>query len=91
MKKDLIIQHYKNPKNWGEISNGALTKAENVSCGDSVNVYLEIVDGIISNAKFIGMGCSICLGTADILMDEIKGKEMNEIKNLPENINIFWM
>jgi len=33
---------------------------------------------------FKGMGCSICLGTTDILLDEIKGKTVEVVKNLPE-------
>jgi nitrogen fixation NifU-like protein len=86
MKKDLVIQHYKKPNNWGEISNGAFAKAENVSCGDSVVVYLKLENGVVNEAKFTGMGCSICLGTTDILLDIIKGKSVKEIKQFSKNL-----
>ncbi|MCK9368787.1 iron-sulfur cluster assembly scaffold protein [Candidatus Dojkabacteria bacterium] len=85
MKKDLIIQHYKKPGNWGDISNGLSSKTENVSCGDSVTVFLKVENGVLENAKYTGMGCSICLGSTDILIGDVKGKRVEDILKLTEN------
>ncbi len=54
----------------------------NLSCGDEIEIYLEVKDNKIKDAKFQAKGCAISIASADILLENIKNKSLNQIKNL---------
>ena len=81
--RELIIDHYKNPKNWGTISNSSKSEfMSNPSCGDEIKVDLIIKNNIINDFKFTGRGCAISIAATSLLSEEIIGKNINEIKNM---------
>lgn len=79
MNKQLIIERYKNPHNWSYELSGRRGHSINHSCGDEIYLSLEIRDRKVISGKYNGNGCSICLASADILIDNIQGKEIKEI------------
>lgn len=85
MNKELIIERYKNPHNWSEELYGNKGNSINHSCGDEIYLSLEIKDRKVISGKYNGNGCSICLASADILIDKIKGKEIKDILTLKES------
>jgi nitrogen fixation NifU-like protein len=85
MYRENILEHYKNPDHYGNLEDyNAVCNAHNPSCGDEIEIKLKIVKGKIKNAKFQAKGCAISLASADILLDNIKEKPLNEIKKLNE-------
>jgi nitrogen fixation NifU-like protein len=76
-----IIEHYKNPRNYGRLEDAHLfAKESNVICGDEVSVYLVLDDsGRVSKASFEGESCILCKASASILTEYIKGKTKEEI------------
>lgn len=85
--RDEILDHYKHPHNFGVLS-GATNTAHgtNPSCGDSVEIYLLVKDGIIEDVRFTGEGCALSTASASILTDFIKGKMVEDIKSVSEDI-----
>jgi len=79
------LSHYKNPKNYGKIDNSMIGKSENLSCGDSITMYLEIEDGMIQNAAFEGEGCSVSIGAASKLTEKLKGIKVAELKSFTDD------
>lgn len=76
-----IIEHAKNPHHNGEILNADIIQdAVNLSCGDSLKLYISFEGDVVSNASFDGVGCAISTAAASMLMDEILGKSINELK-----------
>lgn len=57
-------------------------KGHNPSCGDEITLQLEIKDGIIKDASYIGIGCAISQASTSIMIDLVKGKTLQEAKNL---------
>jgi nitrogen fixation protein NifU and related proteins len=84
MNKELIIENFKNPKNYGKLDTKNVSKASNTSCGDEITMFLKIENGIVTDVKFEAVGCSICIASASLLTEKIKGKNINEIKNMKE-------
>ena len=85
MYRQIILEHYKNPDNFGSLANYDIkAHAHNPSCGDEIEIKLKIEKNKIIDAKFIGEGCAISLASADILLDNIKNKSINEIKKFNE-------
>lgn len=84
--REEIIDHYKHPRNFGELEDGNLTgKGINAACGDVVEFYLKETDGVIKEAKWRGVGCAMSTASASMLSEFILGKSVGEIKNLDEN------
>ena len=78
--RQVIMDHYKNPRNKGTIENDdKLTiNMNNPSCGDRIELHLKVEDGKISDAKFTGDGCSISLSSASMMTTAIKGLSVEE-------------
>lgn len=80
MYKEMILEHYKEPHNFGKIENAThLFEGINVLCGDHIEMYLIIKDDVVSDIKFTGEACAICTTSASLLTDEVKGKSVSEI------------
>ena len=79
---------YKNPRNSGKIENASVHHHEyNPLCGDEIELFLVIKDKKIADVKFHGKGCAISQASASLLTDEIKGKNIDDLKNMAkENI-----
>lgn len=81
--RQVIMDHYKNPRNKGEIEDGALTvNLNNPTCGDRIKVSMEVEDGKIKDAKFEGEGCSISLASASMMTQSIKGLPVEDALRL---------
>lgn len=83
MYKEYILSHYKNPSHYGKIDNPSITQqGVNPSCGDEYTVYIETDGKIIQDIKFDGEGCAISQASGSILLEEIIGKELEEVSEL---------
>lgn len=75
MYQDNILDHYKHPRNFGEIS-GSSAKAHvtNPLCGDELDYFLVFgADDKVSDVKFTGRGCTITIASASLLSEKLKG------------------
>ena len=71
--KQVILDHSKHPRNNGDIENSYKLEMINPSCGDKITVSVKLVDDIIDDIKFSGIGCSISMASASMLTEELKG------------------
>lgn len=84
--RQVIMDHYKNPRNRGNIENdGTYTvNMNNPTCGDTIAIHLQVQDGEITDAKFEGEGCSISLSSADMMTQILRGKSVSDAMQLSE-------
>lgn len=82
--REIIIDHYKNPQYRGELDPADYTfEDENPLCGDHLRIDLRLgEDGKVAEAGFSGHGCAISQASADLLLEMVIGKTVDEIKNL---------
>ena len=81
--QQVILDHNKNPRNYGIIDQAdSSARGNNPLCGDSLDVYLKIVDGIIEDVKFVGEGCAIFKSSASMMTEALKGKTEKEAEEL---------
>ena len=59
-------------------------KGLNPTCGDNIELHLDIHNGIIVNGSFTGIGCAISQASADIMLELIIGKTLDEAKRYTE-------
>jgi nitrogen fixation NifU-like protein len=62
-----VMEHFKNPRNVG-----------NPVCGDIMELYIKVKDGIIVDAKFKTFGCGAAIATSSMVTEMVKGKRIKE-------------
>ena len=82
--RELIIDRYQNPHFRGELNPNDLTfEDSNPLCGDELRIDLRINDkDEVVEAAFSGRGCAISLASADMLLEYVQGKTLEEVKQL---------
>jgi nitrogen fixation NifU-like protein len=81
--REIIVDRYKNPQYKGELNpNDISFEDDNPLCGDHIRIDLRIDnDGVVTEATFDGHGCAISQASADLLIESIQGKSLDEIKD----------
>lgn len=78
-----ILEHFKDPDNYGVLDGATHSCNErNASCGDVLDVYLILEEGVVQDVKFEGQGCAISQAAMSMLSEEIKGMNVEEINAL---------
>lgn len=82
---EVILEHFRNPKNVGKIDNPDGKSVEgSPACGDMVAVYISVDPGtkVITDVKFESYGCASNIATGSIITEMAKGKTIEEAKKI---------
>ena len=78
--QEIILDHSKNPQNFGILNQYTCTaEGNNPMCGDSLTVYVNIENNVISDVSYRARGCAISFASASIMSKIIKGKTIEEV------------
>ena len=84
--REIILDHYRSPRNRGELPVPPAAKAEgfNPLCGDEVVLYLDIDPDTetVRDVKIDGQGCSISQASTSMMSSAVKGKPVDEARKL---------
>jgi len=84
--REIILDHYRSPRNRGELDSPPAVRAEgfNPLCGDEVVLYLDIdpATGTVTDVKIGGQGCSISQASTSMMSAAVKGKTVDEARRL---------
>jgi nitrogen fixation NifU-like protein len=81
--REYILDHYKNPRNFGRIEGADITHEEyNPLCGDIVGMDFRVRGGVIEDVKFHGRGCAISQASASLLTERLKGLTLDEARQV---------
>lgn len=70
--RQVIMDHYKNPRNKGELAESNVTiDLNNPTCGDEIHLHLKLDDNVITAASFTGSGCSISMASASMMTESV--------------------
>jgi nitrogen fixation NifU-like protein len=80
--KEVILDHYKNPRNKREVADAPLScSRNNPLCGDEITVTAAVGDdGVLSDVAFTGQGCSISQASASMMTEATTGKSVADAK-----------
>jgi nitrogen fixation NifU-like protein len=83
---EMIVDYSRNPVNYGKIEDHDVTFHDsNPLCGDSIDIDMKINDNKITDIKFHGRGCAICMACSSVLTEITKGKTLDEARTLEKN------
>ncbi|MGE5620833.1 MAG: Fe-S cluster assembly scaffold protein NifU [Sphingomonadaceae bacterium] len=79
MYSDLVMEHFSNPRNVGEIPDADGVGMEgNPVCGDVMKIYIKVKDGRIADVKFKTFGCGAAIATSSMVTEMVMGKTLEE-------------
>ncbi len=81
--REVILDHYRSPRNRGELASPPAIRVEgfNPLCGDEITVYLMAHDGVLTDIKLTGRGCSISQSSSSLMSAAVKGKPLNQVRD----------
>ncbi|ANU16732.1 SUF system NifU family Fe-S cluster assembly protein [Planococcus maritimus] len=83
--RQVIMDHYKTPRNKGTLEQDSVNiEMNNPTCGDRIQLTLQVEDGIVKDAKFDGEGCSISMASASMMTQAVKGKDVDSALKMSE-------
>lgn len=82
MMRQIIMDHYSNPTNKHQPENSEYQKIHMHSdnCIDDLDIFLKVKNGIVEDACFDGVACTISTASTDIMCDLLRGKTIKEAK-----------
>lgn len=82
--REIIIDHYKNPQYRGHLDPHDIRfEDDNPLCGDHIEITLRVDgEGRVADGRFDGKGCAISQASADLLIESIIGKPLEEVRQL---------
>jgi nitrogen fixation NifU-like protein len=83
MYREYILDHYKNPRNFGRLEGADISHEENNPlCGDVVGMDIKTRDGVIEDVRFHGRGCAISQASASLLTERLKGMSLEDARKI---------
>jgi nitrogen fixation NifU-like protein len=82
--REIILDHYRSPRNRGELPTPPAHRTEgfNPLCGDEIVLTIEVDDGVVTDVKIAGQGCSISQSSASLMTGAVKGKSVADAKSV---------
>ena len=79
--REAILDHYKHLRHKGHLNEPDVHYHDtNPFCGDEITIELKVENGIVVNAAFDGRGCAISQASASMMMEEIIGMSVEDLK-----------
>ncbi len=76
--QEVILDHYRKPRNFRKIAEARSVDGNNPLCGDKLTVYLKLKDGVVEDLAFEGSGCAISTASASLMTESVIGKPVAE-------------
>ena len=81
--KEVILDHYKNPRNKRELPGAELQcHANNPLCGDEITVFAHVEGASVAEVTFQGAGCSISQSSASMMTEAVTGASVDDVRVL---------
>ena len=77
--QEILLEHNSKPRNFRRVEDASATaEGYNPLCGDQITLYLKVVDNVVEDVGFQGVGCAISRASASMMTQSIKGKSLDE-------------
>jgi nitrogen fixation NifU-like protein len=81
--QEVVMDHNRRPRNFKRPDYVNRTaEGFNPLCGDQVNIYLNVEDGVITDVGFEGAGCAISKASTSMMTESVKGKTTAEAEEI---------
>jgi nitrogen fixation NifU-like protein len=89
--REIILAHARDPHNAGTLPDACCqAHLDNITCGDEIDLYADIRDGVIVALRFQAQGCAITTASASMMTDAVIGQTTAEAARLLESFRAFF-
>ncbi|MFO1302049.1 MAG: SUF system NifU family Fe-S cluster assembly protein [Burkholderiaceae bacterium] len=82
---ELVVEHKRAPRNFGPLESPThQARGHNPQCGDDLEVQLRVEDGRLRDIRYRGQGCAICIASASMMSEAVKGRTVAEAEALQQ-------
>ena len=82
---ELVVEHKRAPRNFGTLAAPThQARGHNPQCGDNLKVELQLGDGKIDDIRFTGNGCAICIASASMMTEAVRGAEVAAAQDMQQ-------
>jgi nitrogen fixation NifU-like protein len=82
---ELVVEHKRAPRNFGTLDSPThQARGHNPQCGDDLEVQLQVEDGRLRDIRYHGQGCAICVASASMMSEAVKGRTISEAEALQQ-------
>ena len=83
--QELVVEHKRSPRHFGALPHPThQARGRNPSCGDDVQVQLQVADGRVADVGFTGQGCAICVSSASMMTEAVLGRDLDTVRDLQQ-------
>ena len=83
--QEVILDHYKAPRNYGALDESArIAHGNNPLCGDQIKVYVQLQGDTVHQVSFEGHGCAISTASASLMTEAVAGKSKDDVERLSQ-------
>jgi nitrogen fixation protein NifU and related proteins len=89
MFSEAVLDHFRNPRNAGELPGATATiEVTNPVCGDVLKLFARFESGRIAEARFLCRGCTTAIACASLLTEQLRGRTLVEVRGItPESLS----
>ena len=89
MFSDAVLDHFRNPRNAGDLPAATATvEVSNPVCGDVLKLSVRAENGRIAEARFLCRGCTTAIACASLLTEQMKAQAVSELRSItPESLS----
>ncbi|MBI5388890.1 iron-sulfur cluster assembly scaffold protein [Candidatus Woesearchaeota archaeon] len=92
MYREFILELYREPHNFGTLAQPTHEyHAFNPLCGDDITLQIDVKGQKVKDVRFEGSGCALCIASASLLTDHIKGKTLAEVRGITSKETIGFL
>ena len=85
--EEVILDHNRSPRNWGELPGARHVEGRNPLCGDRISLSVQLDGDVIADIRFTGEGCAISKASASMMTQAIKGKTREQAEKIYEEFH----
>lgn len=83
--QEIVVEHKRAPRNFGTLAAPTHeARGHNPQCGDNLKVELRLGDGRIDDIRFTGHGCAICIASASMMTEAVRGAEVAAAQDMQQ-------
>ncbi len=87
MYREIILDHYRAPRGSKPLDKADIqSDGMNPSCGDEIEVDVQMKDGVLENVHVNCKGCAISVASGSMLAESVKGRSFEEVQQLAEAV-----
>ncbi len=73
--QDILLDHHRNPRHFGELGGGPTVERKNPLCGDAIRLAMDPADNRICDLRFDGHGCALGIASASLMCCALRDKD----------------